>query len=359
MLDLGQAGIEGKENRFSKMVTQVQEGIKKDTFLYSFVLGNAEFVSPQLMNVNDLRFISFSILKKGSTIQYIVIDSFANQNHLSGIFKEQLRYLIFLFENGFSLGRYQNYLQKIKEAESQKESPSPAPSKVPGVQKQEEKPAVISTIHGLKNIGNSCFMNAALQSFFSLDGFNAALLNYSNRFVPGSLPAEYIKLLEKITAATERVVDPNPVCQVGWKVMGFAHRTQQDANEFIVQFLTEVSTVEPIKNLFGIGIQTYLNNQVGNLSASSTLNLPIIGDSLIGSLSSYFSIEDVERGGQVAKKQSRIAFLGKYLILQLNRYTYNAQMKSVQKIVNPVSFPLKDMNLNSYADKGVPYPCKT
>lgn len=116
----------------------------------------------------------------------------------------------------------------------QGEPPKPAPAKptIPVPQKpgpmSSQKPA------GLSNAGNSCFMNAAIQSLVSLERLNEVLLKPAtiNVYIPNGISTQYIELIKNITATGSAIIDPLPFCLSVWQLMQAKPLTQQDAPEF-------------------------------------------------------------------------------------------------------------------------------
>ena len=108
----------------SSILHDIRKGLRQDNFVYSLVLGDAEFTQFKLKPGITMHYISFSIIKSGNQVQYIVVDSLGNQSHLTGMRRMQIDYLIDLINNDFSndrLSRYIRYLDTDARKEIQRQ----------------------------------------------------------------------------------------------------------------------------------------------------------------------------------------------------------------------------------------------
>jgi ubiquitin C-terminal hydrolase len=87
---------------------------------------------------------------------------------------------------------------------------------------------------GLKNVGNSCFINAALQCLLAIDELTATVLEKSKSYYTAeSVSALYKDLLEELSKTEKATYDPSLFAQKGWQILCTQRGTQQDAAEFI------------------------------------------------------------------------------------------------------------------------------
>ena len=125
------------------------------------------------------------------------------------------------------------------------------------------------TPHGLENKGNTCFMNAAIQCFASLDKITQVLLTHSSDtyYKPNTISAAYIQLLNVMQHEPKAVIDPLPFCLLGWNIIPGAEKgRQQDAGEFM-QFLLQALAGTDIKQPTQPGMPKIKNEEFIKLLA--------------------------------------------------------------------------------------------
>lgn len=126
VIELGQSGeflapeIAAKNK---KMLAAIQEGMRKPHFVYSLILGDSEYHTPgiQYMSGSRMHYIAFTIIKAGDKVQYIVADTLGNNNHLQGVDRAQLIYLINVIEHGFSQKKFDEYITFLTKAAQEKQ----------------------------------------------------------------------------------------------------------------------------------------------------------------------------------------------------------------------------------------------
>ena len=109
-----------------KILTAIQEGMSKPHFVYSLILGDAEFYYPGIEFMGEpgsrrrMHYIAFTIIKAGEKVQYIVADTLGNNNHLQGVDRNQFIYLINVIEHGFSQQKFDEYITFLTKAAQEK-----------------------------------------------------------------------------------------------------------------------------------------------------------------------------------------------------------------------------------------------
>jgi ubiquitin carboxyl-terminal hydrolase 4/11 len=100
-----------------------------------------------------------------------------------------------------------------------------------------------SGVCGLTNIGNTCYMNSALQCLSNLSAFRMQLLTLPiSHFTQATITPAFIRLLSSMWCGQHSFAETRELKdQIGMRVKRFAGYQQQDASEFIEVLLDHMS----------------------------------------------------------------------------------------------------------------------
>lgn len=244
---------------------------------------------------------------------------------------------------------------------------------------------------GLVNLGATCYMNATLQALYQIQPLTELVgeFYHEDYYRAKSIAVEYYNLIQDIKNPEKfkkeyfprRVYEPEekfciPVFRDIFQITGLAAKSiHQDATEFLGALLnklseTDISDIKDRENailqygeyfttisaIFTSYIQSTLRYQGGEtkkIEPNVVIGLSITNlDSLEKCLDQYFAQETVEykpEGAHMpveAQKQFSIVDSSPFLFLSLKRFEFGGGVG--EKLVNPVSFPCKDLNLNKY-----------
>lgn len=237
----------------------------------------------------------------------------------------------------------------------------------------------------IANVGNTCYINAALQMLCSVQPLTYFILKQKNTeyFLrthknQPTLVALYMELLERM--GMERVIgaqEIEPFCNKAQNLFKFEPKVPQDAGEFLQLFLDQIGDnevnravvkktyhktnkviSEPSK-LFHVRLSTLrkcltCSHERWKATYELMLTVEIKGNTLLDCLKNYFTAEEnipdyqCNRCSEKVPATQRYYLTGapEYLIIVLKRYIYAGTVK--QKIHDQVAFPIKGLDLECY-----------
>jgi ubiquitin C-terminal hydrolase len=222
-------------------------------------------------------------------------------------------------------------------------------------------------LKGLLNIGNSCYMNSAIQLLVAAKDLTELVLSSENNNFYKNFLQEYY--LDKDVTREELIEEiPKEMKKLDVSCSIFTEGKQQDANEFITYFINILKKnidKNKFNELLNIGTTQIItcNNcpyQSENSEFSQILQLSLPGitelikPTLMNFINNFSKIETLNDwncdncknlGGT---KKINITTLPKYLYIQLNRFDYNTEQTT--KIENEIIIP-NILNINELTEK--------
>eukprot|EP01080_Neovahlkampfia_damariscottae_P010741 gene10741-3361_t len=221
---------------------------------------------------------------------------------------------------------------------------------------------------GLQNVGNTCYVNSLLQTYFALPPFVDEIFKFPSDHYPDDFVTELQKLFSFMCFSQKKFINPQQVVK---KIMknGISIGKQQDVGEFHDLFLQEVEKSfrliqqDPTKLFYGKTKDSFrFNNETGKImNKQSTsefsnliLNVSEELNDLYSSLDAYTSIETLEyttdlKFKTTATKSTWFESTPTVFVIQLQRISFNKENKTTEKINLPFSF-YKKIHVDRYLE---------
>uniref|UniRef100_A0A673HZS2 Ubiquitin carboxyl-terminal hydrolase n=1 Tax=Sinocyclocheilus rhinocerous TaxID=307959 RepID=A0A673HZS2_9TELE len=219
-------------------------------------------------------------------------------------------------------------------------------------------------LQGFSNLGNTCYMNAILQSLFSLPSFSNDLLKQGipwKRVPVNALLRRFAHLLAKKDISPPEVKKDllrrvkNAISSTAERFSGYMQNLAEFkkeamcclmifnmfCNNYVLDILTQSSL--PLANSCGEVVtkrEQFNDLSIDLLRRKKTLFLRSIQDSL----DLFFRMEEIEYScekcsGKAATVSHKFSRLPRVLILHLKRYSYNSQLSLNSKLGQQVLIP--------------------
>lgn len=266
--------------------------------------------------------------------------------------------------------------------------------------------SIVSMPPKLNNCGNTCFLNASLQAFLNIEPFTNLFISV-NPYSKTASPAPYYfaQIAQKVALDLNTTLEftcntGNPLFEFlapAYRLLDAPTCTQQDAHEFITQFLDAIRTglsnenQQKIYSLFGIQLASGIGcpkteeRPIESIEEGS-IKLPLSQelhlelevqtpetsempseklDSLEKCLKNYFKAEILDeyvdsrgvkhtRKADPCYKQFMMATTPPYLLMSLKRFKYTEE-GTVKKLTHNISIP-EYLNVENFTQAGSQYP---
>ena len=221
---------------------------------------------------------------------------------------------------------------------------------------KEDKLEIIPS-KGIKNVGNSCYMNSVIQMLFSIKEFRDYLQKYKGDNINIlSLKEIFGQLSDSsIPTATTKVGSIGTYKQTAYSILcnlfSGTEYEQEDAHVLLTYILDQFYHNSNIEKIFNSSEESYIvcnnNNNNKTNDPSLILNLPITSENIQNNLFDYMKPEQTDEKLELCKdntgKHKGTQFLNikigdnqKYLFLELKRYEFDKNSYKTTKINNSI-----------------------
>jgi ubiquitin carboxyl-terminal hydrolase 7 len=232
---------------------------------------------------------------------------------------------------------------------------------------------VIDQYNGLKNLGNTCYINSILQGLYHIPIFRDKIINTT--FIEDSIGYSLQSVFKNLKETNRNIVDPRILISK----LGVDTRIQEDAQEFLLKLIDKLNDNYDNNNNNNLEEKNEINNMFNGelINTIKCLNVDykkerkqkfidisvdIDGfDTLDQSLHNLFEpikldgqnqYKAGEYGLQDAIKSSKIISSPEILFIHLKRFAFDMETGSMRKISNKLEFPFT-LNMNTYINSNI------
>ena len=231
-------------------------------------------------------------------------------------------------------------------------------------------------VKGLDNIGNSCFINSAVQVMYGMTDLTNTILSLDDGiYKDGSLAAAYGNLIKEIKTKKTEEIDPTLFDILTWLELPDLAGRQCDAHEVIIKLLECLSrksiigplytqkltdsishfyTVASVSTLYNVPLN-YVSGPRRESTQTLELKVPPSSQTLNQCLAAHFQpsteLYTVNGNRVECARQKYLKETQNYLIISLDRllhFTNSEGNPEFLRIGNPISFPLYNLQLKHY-----------